>query len=223
MQDFVNTHTSRTAICRGAVFKGFLDGVCEGDLTTPSGGILETPIMISSTVSRASFGNVFRSTFDATEHLEEDKEWSSDEHEWKATNQMRWYLKRVCLTVPVPPIMNVTDLMQGENVSKKDPVQGNFYKLNREDPGRNFTIEFLQCHDSDAPSRRTSSVVPLCELNCTIDKPFSQWDDFVNSKGEAMKKFTYTVEMVPSGATVEFVVYHDKKKLGTQNAKVMFQ
>ncbi|KAH6859112.1 hypothetical protein BKA58DRAFT_473205 [Alternaria rosae] len=195
----------RTAICRGAVFKGFLDGVCKGDLTTPSGDILETPIMISSTVSRASFGSVFRSTFDATEHLQEDKVWSSEELEWKADNQMRWYLKR------------------GENVSKKDPVQSKFYKLHRTDPGRDLTIEFFQCHDRDAPTRRTSSVVPLCALNCTIDKPFSEWDDFVNSKGEVMKKFDYMVEMTPSGAAVEFVVYHGQKKLGTQNMKVLFQ
>jgi hypothetical protein len=94
-----NSHASRTAICRGAVFKGFLDGVCKGDLTTPSGGILDTPIMISSTVSRASFGNVFRVTFDATEHSEEDKVWSSNEHERKADNQMSWYLTRVGLAV----------------------------------------------------------------------------------------------------------------------------
>jgi len=223
MLDFVNNHASRTAICRGAVFKGFLDGVCNGELTTPSGGILETPIMISSTVSRASFGNVFRSTFDATEHLQEDKVWSSNELEWKADNQMKWYLKRVCFTATFFLTENLTDIMQGENVSKKDPVQSTFYKLHRTDPGRDFTIEFYQCHDSDAPTRRTSSVVPLCALKCTNDKPFSEYDDYVNSKGEVMKKFDYMVEMVPSGAAVEFVVYHGQKKLGTQNTKVMFQ
>jgi hypothetical protein len=108
-------------------------------------------------------------------------------------------------------------------VSKKDPVRSNFYKLHREDPGRNFTIEFHQCHDAVAPKRCIPSVVPLCALNCSIDKPFSDYDDFVNSKGEVMKRFDYTIEMVPSGAAVEFAVYHDKKKLGTQNTKVMFQ
>ena len=87
--------SSRTAICRGAVFKGLLDGVCKGDLTTPNGGVLETPISIASTVSRASFGVAMKVPWDANKYPEEDKIWDTDEHVWKADNQMSWYLKRV--------------------------------------------------------------------------------------------------------------------------------
>lgn len=54
--------------------------------------------MISSTVSRASFGMTFSAVFDAAEHLEEDKVWCDKELVWNAKNQMSWYLKRVCLT-----------------------------------------------------------------------------------------------------------------------------
>lgn len=112
---------------------------------------------------------------------------------------------------------------QGENVVKKEPIRSSFYKTYRKDPGRAFTVVLLQCHDAIAPTRRTANVITLCEIKCTIDKPYSAFDDFVNNKGERLKKFSYELEMVPSGAAVEFVVYFDGKKQGTQNAKIVFQ
>lgn len=198
--------------------------MCKGDLITPSGGVLETPIIISSTISRASFGNSCTVRFDPTKHFEEDKVWSAKEQEWQADNQMSWYLKRVRFTLTFHlGRTSLANVIQGENVSKKDPVRSSFYRLYKTDPGRNFTVEFLQCDNVVAPERLMPSVVPLCALNCCIDKPFSDYEDFVNSKGEVMKRFDFTIEMVPSGAAVEFAVYHDRKKLGTQNTKVMFQ
>jgi hypothetical protein len=114
-------------------------------------------------------------------------------------------------------------VIKGENVSKKDAVRHEFYQVYEKDPGRKFSIAFLQCDEVVAPDRRIASVVPLCELNCIINKSFSEYEDYVNPKGVRMKRFSYEVEMVPSGATVEFAVYHDGKKLGTQNTNVKFQ
>lgn len=108
-------------------------------------------------------------------------------------------------------------------VSKKEPIRSGFYRTYRKDPGKLFTVSLLQCDDAVAPKRRIASVVPLCDIKCTIDKPFSAFEDFVNVSGERLKKFTYDVEMVPSGAAVEFVVYFDGKKQGAQNAKIVFQ
>lgn len=83
----------RTAICRGAVFKGFVDGLRQGNI--PADGLIDSPIMITSTVSRASFGVSLKRPFDEDEHIAEDKTWDTDEHVWMAHNQMSWYLKRV--------------------------------------------------------------------------------------------------------------------------------
>jgi hypothetical protein len=85
---------SRTAICRGAVFKGFLDGIRSGDIA-PNLGVIESPITITSTVSRASFGIMIQLPWDPVKYLEQDKVWSEDELVWRANNQMSWYLKRV--------------------------------------------------------------------------------------------------------------------------------
>lgn len=52
--------------------------------------------MVTSTISRTNLGLKFTAAFDKTKHLEEDKKWCEHEHIWEATNQVQWYLKRVC-------------------------------------------------------------------------------------------------------------------------------
>lgn len=84
----------RTAICRGAVFKGFLnDRDTSGDDPREEPGSL--PITVTSTVSRASFGIEFHAPFKKDEHLQQDKIWDIHEGVWKAKNQMHWFLRKV--------------------------------------------------------------------------------------------------------------------------------
>ncbi|KAH8647092.1 hypothetical protein BGZ60DRAFT_521403 [Tricladium varicosporioides] len=189
----------RTAICRGAVYKGFMEG---------AGGKTDVPvnmINVISTVSRLSFGIRVQVPFKNGKHLEEDKIWDEDDCEWKATNQMDWYLKR------------------GENVSKKDPVRKSYYRTYRKDFGGTWEVSLLQCEEVTAPTRKTAEVKTSCTISCTLDKPFSSLQDFVNERGEKMKKLSFEVEMVPSGASLEFVVYIDGRRQGAQNASVHFQ
>lgn len=84
------TRCRRTAICRGAVYKGFMEG---------AGGNVDSdqPNMISvtSTVSRLSLGLSYKAPFKEKVHDPADKEWDSHECEWKARNQMDWFLKKV--------------------------------------------------------------------------------------------------------------------------------
>ncbi|KAJ4364606.1 hypothetical protein N0V83_009202 [Neocucurbitaria cava] len=167
--------------------------MCKGHLTTPNGGVLETLISVAPAVSRAGFGITIQVPWDEKNYPGEDKVWNKDEHVWKASNQMSWYLKR------------------GENVSKKAPIRSTFYRTYRKHPGHNFSLQLLQCEDPVAPERRTESVVSLYHINCLNNKPFSAFEDF------------FELEMVPSGAAVEFVPYFDGKRQETQNAKMVFQ
>lgn len=64
---------------------------------------------------------------------------------------------------------------------------------------------------------------PLGDVNCKLDIPFSALEDWKSPTGEKMKKMLFEVEMIPSGASVEFVVYIDGRKQGAQNANVRFQ
>jgi len=72
-----------------------MKGFIEEQRDRLNGSYTKAPIMIASTVSRASYGIWFKTTFDPREHKEEDKRWDDNEGVWKAFNQMRWYLTRV--------------------------------------------------------------------------------------------------------------------------------
>ncbi|KAF2500102.1 actin-like ATPase domain-containing protein [Lophium mytilinum] len=161
----------RTAICRGAVTKGFLGGICAGSASGPDYAAFETcsPIQVISTVSRFSLGVTTKSLFDESKHLQEDKEWDSEEEVWRARNQVRWYLKK------------------GENSSKKDPIRYNFYRVYRKDSGGLLRFQLCQCEDEVPPSRITSSVTDLCIISCSIDVPFSDYETFNTPSGKEHK------------------------------------
>lgn len=87
---------SRTAICRGAVYKGFIDGLDAVGEERPSLGYkIDMPITVISTISRASYGIKFSEEFEEGKHLEEDKKWDPEEGKLMAKSQMKWYLKKV--------------------------------------------------------------------------------------------------------------------------------
>lgn len=93
---------SRTAICKGAVYRGFLENSdAEGaDETQPE---LDAPIRVTSTIARASYGLKCQEVFQEGIHRKEDM--YIDEHDGLnyARDQMHWYLKKVSHQ-PLPPI-----------------------------------------------------------------------------------------------------------------------
>ncbi|KAL2846179.1 hypothetical protein BJY01DRAFT_263382 [Aspergillus pseudoustus] len=200
-----NRHSNRTAICAGAVYKGFLDGGSDSSGAQQNGYGVSAPISVTSTISRTSIGVVYHAAFDSSKHLEEDKQWYPDEGEWRANNQIEWYLRR------------------GDNVSTTEPLRHNFYRLYKKDFGGSFAVELFECEEHSAPSRLDRNVVRHCKIDCTLDVPFEALEDFTSAEtGSRMKKMSFDLEMVPSGATVQFVVYIDGRRQGSQNANVRF-
>ena len=55
-------------------------------------------VRVVSTMARKSLGVLFWTPFQSGVHKEEDKTWDDQEGVWKATNQMRWYLRKACIT-----------------------------------------------------------------------------------------------------------------------------
>ncbi|KAL4931804.1 Hsp70 family protein [Aspergillus undulatus] len=132
----------RTAICNGAVYKGFLTGATEGanGQTQIAYGI-ESPITVKSTISRTSIGFIYHAPFDPAKHLEADKAWYPNEGEYRANNQINWYLKR------------------GDNVSTTHPVRHNFYRLHEKDFGGLFEVELFESEEHVPPSRVDKTLV----------------------------------------------------------------
>ncbi|TLD05937.1 uncharacterized protein PgNI_08538 [Pyricularia grisea] len=189
----------RTAICRGAVIKGFLTS--ESSLPAAN-----TRILVTSTVSRDSLGIVFREEFKEGKHLEEDKKWGKQELTHLAINQMQWFLKK------------------GQSVSSKKPVRHKFYELLNPDTGLKpcMEIELYHCDREKPPTRKEDCVKLNCKMSFTLDVRPSDLEAWSNSKGKKFKKFSYEIEMIPSGASPQFVIWVSGRKQGSHNVHITY-
>jgi hypothetical protein len=112
---------------------------------------------------------------------------------------------------------------QGEMVSKIKPVRMYWYRLFKEwDFDGMLSVILYQCEDGVPPSRKTSSVRKLGTLRCNLDVQYTDLPDFASKKGVMIKKLNYEVELIPSGASVEFVLYVDGRKQGSESTKIRY-
>lgn len=86
-----------------------------------------------------------------------------------------------------------------------------------------MNLKFFQCGEASPPAAINSGVTPLCSITCKLATPLSEIPDFVNSKGQRFKKLWYDVDMLPSGASVEFSVWSGGKKLGSSEVQIRFE
>ncbi|KAF4923441.1 hypothetical protein CGCVW01_v004637 [Colletotrichum viniferum] len=192
----------RTAICRGAVYKGFLEGPAASDEKAITK--VEAPIKVTSTVSRSSYGIKYTTVFDPMHHNREDQMWDELEGQKMASNQMRWYLKR------------------GHVVSKKNPVRHDFYELVKtaDEFNGKVNITLWVCEELKPPDRGDFRVKSPCRFQIDIPTPFSELKDFKTASGRVVKKLSYEIEMIPSGASLDIAVYMAGKKLGSRSVRV---
>ncbi|KAG8359625.1 hypothetical protein FVEN_g2784 [Fusarium venenatum] len=89
----------------------------------------------------------------------------------RVTSRMRWYLRK------------------GEKVDKESriPVAYHEYRRAWEYLPPKCTFEIMYCGDNVAPKRKTSSVLPLCRIECAWDKPLEEWKT-VGDPSEGWKK-----------------------------------
>ncbi|KAF3798999.1 hypothetical protein GCG54_00010672 [Colletotrichum gloeosporioides] len=179
----------RTAICRGAIYKGFLE--------KPSGTIVP-PIEVTSTVSRYSYGIKYVTEYNKAQHHPEDKMW--DGSQWRARNQIKWYLKRGAV---VP----------------KSPVRYSFYEYikDADDFDGTLNITLWVCEELDPPDREDFRVNAKCKFQLIVTTPYSELPDCRTADGTMVKKLGYEIGMIPSGASLGFAVYMDGKELMSQN------
>lgn len=85
------------------------------------------------------------------------------------------------------------------------------------------TVSIYQCEDDVPPTRVTTSVKKLCTFNYTLDVAYSSREDYINPNGKKIKKLSYVIEMIPSGASTEFRVLYKGEQLGSHNVTTEFQ
>lgn len=112
---------------------------------------------------------------------------------------------------------------QGEKVSNIRPVRFHWYELleEKEFTGTHWT-DLYECEAEVPPTRYTSSVRKVGELSCNLTVKYSDLRDFKSKTGIMMKKLEYDIELVPSGASVEFIIYVGGIKQESKSAKIRF-
>jgi hypothetical protein len=117
-------------------------------------------------------------------------------------------------------------LLKGDDVVKADPVKHDFYRSYRSEDEFDDMITkiIMQCDDDDPPSRCNTSVKELCRIHVSLEGiSYDSLESYKGENGQALKKFAYDVEMVPSGASTEFAVCYQGRKLGIGQADVTFR
>uniref|UniRef100_A0A8H7K210 Uncharacterized protein n=1 Tax=Bionectria ochroleuca TaxID=29856 RepID=A0A8H7K210_BIOOC len=189
----------RSAICRGAVYKGFMDRL-NGN---PNGLSARAHMSVVSTIARLSLGVDYSERFIEGVHREKDKYWSRLEGEWMAKRQMQWYLKK------------------GDVVMTAEPVKHLFYTLlDKESQKKGLSMELLQCELDNPPKRRDRSVTTMGQIHCQISHLVKDFDLHITATDEKCKRMNYEVEMVPSGASTVFTLHFKGQKLGAHECQL---
>ncbi|KAM7215780.1 hypothetical protein V8F06_008803 [Rhypophila decipiens] len=195
----------RTAICRGAVIKGFLDGG-GGSSPDAQGMINGPPISVTSTISRSNIGFVVRQYFDHRKHDIADRVWEPKEGLYKALNQMAWYVKK------------------GETVPTDDPIRHEVFRIREKNDFAPFTDVLLQCEDDVAPSTYQPHMKELAHITFDHGVTFSGHQDFIHAEtGVLLDKVSYELVLKPSGASSEFSIWMGGSKFGASSVKIQDQ
>ncbi|KAF4462383.1 hypothetical protein FALBO_10812 [Fusarium albosuccineum] len=182
-----------TAICRGAVVQGLTN-----HHLSPGIGV-----NVEARIARMSYGIKSQTQFDPEIHDIRDKVWSDSEQEFKAQNQMKWFLR------------------EGDNITAKRPVRNWYFRLYSGPIGQ-VSKTIYSSFVSPPPSRSDSSVERMCEVNWSQDVNFESLPTWTNPIGKVFHKLRYEVEMTCEDGTVDFTVYHDGVRVGGHNVEVEF-
>ncbi|KAK1976354.1 hypothetical protein LZ30DRAFT_603637 [Colletotrichum cereale] len=182
-----------TAICRGAVIQGLTQQNLSPGLS----------INVRSRIARASYGTAYFTEFDEKVHSFHSRTWCTDEHKWLADNQMKWFLE------------------QGTDVSSTSPVRDDFYRLYMSAPPEISNTLYITSAWPQ-PSEMDNTVKKLCEITWNRRVDFEALPRHVSSLGKVFHKLSFDIEMVCAGASIDFSIIHDGKRVGAKNVSVVF-
>ncbi|KAF5601485.1 mitochondrial-type heat shock 70 [Fusarium subglutinans] len=182
-----------SAICRGAV----VHGITNHGLSATLG------VTVGARVARNSYGVRFGCKFDPQKHRQCDKHWSEQRQEWRAGNQMEWFLR------------------EGDNMLTKKPVRQSYERLYTEKIGQIFETIHISS-EFPPPKAWGPAVEKLCEIRWTRNISLESLPTWTNPLGKVYHKLSYEIEMTCEDGTVDFTLYHEGKRVGAHNVDVQF-
>ncbi|EWG37123.1 hypothetical protein FVEG_00874 [Fusarium verticillioides 7600] len=183
-----------TAICRGAVISG-ISHILESSLGA----------RIDSRIARCSYGVCFTDTFVPKRHRVCDKVWSEERQEYRAENQMKWFLR------------------EGNNIYTKRPIRSSYTRLFPDDDEHTGPIvqEIFSC-STTPPRARGPTVGKLCEIHWTREVKLETLPTWTNSVGKVYRELEFEIKMTCDDGTVDFAVYFEGQRVGARNIEVKF-
>ncbi|KAF5495038.1 Heat shock 70 kDa protein 12A [Colletotrichum siamense] len=183
-----------SAISRGAVISGLTARNLAPGLS----------VGIASRISRRSYGIRYSTPFKFGVHDPKDKYWCTNEHKWKARDQMEWFLE------------------QGTDVSIVDPVNHSFYRLLETTP-KKVSETIYATSAWPVPATFNKEVDELCTITWTKKIDLKSLKRYTSPTGKVFRRLEFNVEMTCSGSSVDFAVLQDGNQVGAQNVSVIFK
>ncbi|GJC92644.1 HSP70 family chaperone [Colletotrichum higginsianum] len=172
--------------------------------TAASGPLLTISMRVSSRIARMSYGVKFYTKFDPKLHRLKDKFWDEIEQEWKAKDQMEWYMKK------------------GDDIADKKPIRHKYHRRYLTAPSE-ITKELHFSAASPAPKRADSTTKRLCKITWNRKVNFDTLPTFTNSLGRVYHHLVFEIEMISDGTSLDFTIIHDGKRVGSKNVTVEFE
>ncbi|KAK8071323.1 hypothetical protein PG997_011526 [Apiospora hydei] len=181
---------------------GFLQGQASQPERVAKGAV---PVKVASTIARASYGVIYQVPCMPVFHRKDERTWDDLEHGYVCKTPMIWLLEK------------------GSDVSTTQPTSCPLCHILKKDSGGTFAIDIYQCEEYPLPLRKNASVKRLVSISCKIATPLEEVPELFNRLGQRFRKLDFDLDMVPSGASVEFAVWAGGKKLGSSEVQIQYE
>ncbi|KAM5351656.1 hypothetical protein ACJ41O_004379 [Fusarium nematophilum] len=178
-----------TAVIRGAV----LHGLAEKGLTD------SIAVQVDSRISRYNYGTLFNILpFEEDEHHHKDRQYCPVNQDFLAVDQTKWFVEI------------------GEAVSARVPIRCHFWQ-ELSNPNDEILVEIVFSDALHPPRRKDRTVKSLGVIRISKVPDWDKLYRWTNTDGEEFRQFTYELRMVSDGASLDFSVYYNKERLGSQS------
>ncbi|KAK4199934.1 hypothetical protein QBC40DRAFT_307057 [Triangularia verruculosa] len=185
-----------TAICRGAVIHG-----------ASSKRLSCFAVDVQARVSRASYGIVRDVPWNAEIHDPAHKIFKEAVQDWRAKDQVRWFLKVGDLVTPHKRFMRSLRKYYKTDDSQEQIITTRIYHSSCVSP----------------PKAKNDHVTTLCRIVWDSKIDVTSLPTYINSLGKVFYVLHYTVEMTVEGGILDFAVYHKGKRQGGKSVVVDFE
>ncbi|KAJ3527025.1 hypothetical protein NM208_g10913 [Fusarium decemcellulare] len=178
-----------TAVVRGAVLHGEMRGGMSDSVA----------VAVESRICRYSYGTLVDIIpFEDELHAPEDRHFCPVNNVFLAANQTRWFVH------------------VGEAVSTYKPISYQFWQ-DLSSPDDDIFVDIAISAAATPPMRKDKTVKPLHTIRISRIPNWDKLPSWKNKKGEEFRRVDYELRMISDGPTLEFSVWHNKRRLGAQN------